>query len=886
VVGVARARRALLAGKLGRARAGRTVVETAVAMLVAAAGLSYGVAGAAANGCGTHPWCNSGLAAAQRARLMLGAMTTAEKLELVSSGSSGIARLGIPALHAVDGPNGVGEGSTHVTAFPDAETIGASWDSAVARAYGQALGTETAGKGFDWLFAPTINIVRTPLWGREAETLGEDPFLTGSLAAQEIRGIQSRHVIAEVKHYAGNNQEIDRFGQTIPGEAVSDQVSERALEEIYLPAFKAAVQQGRVGSVMCSYNRINTLYSCQDPQTLGTLKSFGLQGFVGPDASLAVRDDVAAVNAGLDNLQLGSLATATGQSELAILTSAYNSGRLSAARLDDATRRILTAMFAVGLFHHPQTGGAQSDVSTRAHLRLATRVAEQATVLLRNRRGVLPLSPRVASIAVIGHDAGPGTQIEENGSPAVLHGPVITPLAGIKSLLRGRSRITYAPGTRGVVVLPDIPSRMLTPTGGQGHGLSASYYSGQTPSGRPVATRVEPTVDFASKPGVLTPIPNTPGAAAGLWTGTLTPPRTGVYRFSLAVAGVAQLYVDGHLVVNANAEYYRADLPGGFISDPGGPTLTFQGLARLTKHRPVSIRVQYATGASISGAALKLGWQPPDPSMLARAVSAARHVKVAVVFANDVSGEGMDRPSLELPGDQDRLIEAVAAANPRTIVVLHTAGPVLMPWLHKVEGVLEAWYPGQQSGSAIAATLFGQADPAGRLPVTFARSSSQGPATKPAQYPGIDNLAQYSEGIFVGYRYYDRHQQAPLFPFGYGLSYTTFSLSRLHTHALTGGRYRVSVQVRNAGPRRGYEVVELYLGFPAAAAEPPRQLKAFAKLFLGSRQRRNVTLTLPRSAFMHFSQTHGRWVLTPGRYRVSVGNSSRNLPLSAQVTVR
>ena len=232
----------------------------------------------------------------------------------------------------------MGEGNTHVTAFPDAETIAASWDPGVARAYGRALGAEAAGKGFDWLFAPTINIVRTPRWGREAETLGEDPFLTASLAAPEIRGIQSQHVISQVKHYAGNNQEIDRFGQPLASAAVSDQVSQRALQEIYLPGFRAAVQQGHVGSVMCSYNRINTVYSCQDPQTLATLKSFGLQGFVGPDAELAVRDDVAAANAGVDNFQLGSLAIATGGSELSILTDAYNSGRLSAARLNDMTR--------------------------------------------------------------------------------------------------------------------------------------------------------------------------------------------------------------------------------------------------------------------------------------------------------------------------------------------------------------------------------------------------------------------------------------------------------------------------------------------------------------------------------------------------------------------
>ncbi len=843
-------------------------------------------AASAASSCGTHPWCNTHLAAGRRASLLVVAMTPAEKLELVASGKDGDAQLGIPPIKFIDGPNGIGEGSTHVTALPDAQTIAASWDPAIARAFGRALGAEAAGKGDTLIAAPTVNIVRTPLWGREAETLGEDPYLSGSLAAPEIQGIQSQHVISQVKHYVGNDQEIDRFGQPIPADAVSDQVSERALREIYDPPFMSAVQQGHVGSVMCAYNRINTVYSCQDPQTLVTLKDFGLRGFVGPDSTLAVRDDVTAVNAGVDNMQLGSLATAAGGNELTILTNAYDGGQLSPSRLDDATRRILTAMFEVGLFNHRVTGGAGRDVSTPAHLALATQVAEQATVLLRNHDRVLPLSPKAGSIAVIGHDAGAGTQIEENGSPAVLHGPVVSPVAGIRRLVGSRSRITYTPGTLGVVGLPAIPFRVLTPTSGTGHGLNASFFSGQTPTGPPLVTRVDPTVDFASKPSPLTPIPNASDATAGEWTGTLTPPSSGLYRFSLRVAGVAQLYLNGRRVISANAEFYRADLPGGIVSAPGGPMISFQGQARLTKHHPVSIRVQYATGSSIGGAALQVGWEPPRPSMLAAAVRAAQHAKIAVVFVNDVSSEGMDRSSLALPGDQNRLIAAVAAANPRTIVVLHTAGPVLMPWLSKVAGVLEAWYPGQQSGTAIAATLFGQSDPSGHLPVTFLRSAAQGPATKTSEYPGINNLSQYSEGIFVGYRYYDEFHQTPLFPFGFGLSYTSFSLSGLKVTAAAGGFYRATVRVRNTGRRAGAEVVQAYLRFPAAAGEPPWQLKAYAKTSLAPGASRTVRLAIPRSSFDYFDTSKSAWSLARGRYRLAVGTSSRDLPLSAPITPR
>lgn len=824
--------------------------------------------------------------AAERASLVLSAMTTAERLQLLASGAAGNPRLGIPPIKFIDGPNGVGEGSTHVTAFPDAETIAASWDPRVASAYGHALGAEAAGKGDTLIAAPTVNIVRTPLWGREAETLGEDPFLTSSLVAPEVRGIQSEHVISQVKHFAGNNQEIDRFGQPLASTAVSDQVSWRALQEIYFPAFKTAVQQGHVASVMCSYNRINTVYSCQNRQTLGELRRWGLAGFVGPDALLAIRDDVAAVGAGVDNLQLGSVATATGQSEPAILTGAYNSGRLTPVRLDQATLRILHAMFAVGLFDHRPTGGPANRVSTPAHLALATRVAEQATVLLKNRRRALPLTPGVGAIAVIGHDAGADTRIEENGSPAVRHGPVIAPLTAIRRLVVGRSRVTYAPGTLGDVQLPDVPPSALTPSSGSGQGLSATFYSGQTPTGDPSgsarASRVEPRVDFQSAPKPLTPIPNSGSAQSGIWRGTLRPPRTGSYRFSLTTSGIARLYLNGRLVVAANDEFYNGGLPGGVVSAPGAPTVTFQGMITLTKGRPVDLRLTYASGSSIAGTALKLGWQPPDPSLLAGAVRAARHARAAIVFVNDVSSEGMDRPSLGLPGDQDGLIRAVAAVNPRTIVVLHTAGPVLMPWLGQVAGVLEAWYPGQQSGAAIAATLFGRSNPSGHLPVTFPRTEAQGPASRPSQYPGQGNLAQYSEGIFVGYRYYDAHHERPLFPFGFGLSYTSFSLSHLRVRRQAGG-LSAAVSLRNTGHMAGAEVVQGYLSFPAATGEPPRQLKAYARVFLRPRQATTVRLTLPRSSFAYFNASQNAWRIASGSYRVYVGTSSRDLPLSTPI---
>jgi beta-glucosidase len=810
-----------------------------------------------------------GQTAVERANALLAQMTLDEKISLAASGDAGIPRLGVPPLVASDGPNGVRLGTPNVTAFPNAQILAASWDRALARRFGTALGAETAGKGFNLLFAPTVNILRTPKWGRAAETFGEDPYLAGQIAAAEIQGIQGEHVIAQVKHFAANNQEIGRLGNPLGvplfSAAVNVIVSERALQEIYFPAFKAAVQEGQAASVMCSYPRINGLYACQNPSILGTLKNaWGFLGFVGPDAILAVRNTAAAINAGTDNFLLGGI----GASPLQVLR------QIASERLDDMVRRILTAMFSVGLFDAPNTGSPDAVVSTPEHRALSTEIAARGTVLLKNDGDVLPLTGAVHSIAVVGYDAGPATQTMEGGSAAVVGGPVVTPLAGITARAGQGVTVTHAPGTLGVVPLAIVPADVLSPSSGSGPGLFGAYYAGMNPGGSPLGAFVSPTLDFD------TALPT--GAHSARWTGTLTPTATGTYRFSLGHGGVARLFVDGALIASGDTEIFD----GASIGLGGSPALTSQGLASLTAGVPVPITVEYSIGSSFTGSALHLGWQPPDPTLVAEAVAAASAADVALVFVNDVTGEGMDRSSLALPGDQDRLIEAVATANPRTIVVLHTAGPVLMPWLSQVAGVLQAWYPGQESGNAIAAVLFGDVEPSGRLPMTYPVGEDQGPATAPAQYPGVNGVVSYDEGIYVGYRYYDQFAQQPLFPFGYGLSYTSFSLDRLRVGRRHGGRYRVSVRVTNTGHRAGAEVVQLYVAFPASADEPPNQLRAFAKVSVAAGRRKRVRMALDRSSFATWSTADVAWVVEPGEYRLRVGTSSRDLPAEASVVLQ
>jgi beta-glucosidase len=808
--------------------------------------------------------------AQQQASALVSQMTLDEKVSLVHGdefGASGFAghvpgipRLGIPDLYLADGPNGVGDSATGVTAFPVAEADAASFDTGLARQFGAALGAEQAGKGNNMALSPTINILREPYWGRVAETFGEDPYLTSQIAAADIRGIQSQHVIAAPKHFAGNNQETYRLGLIPDDNNLNENISARALNEIYFPAFKASVRHGGAGAVMCAYNQVNGEYSCQNGDLLSAALKAAAQfdGFVVSDWFDAVKDTVKAANAGLDmEMPLG---THFGDA----LKAAIANGQVPLSRLDDMVRRILAAEIKVGLFNHPVASPPLADVSTAADRQLATAIDEQGSVLLKNDRGMLPFGSRVHSLAVIGYDAGPNFQYTEGGSGAVIPSELVSPLQGITARAGSAVKVSYAQGTLGDVALPAVPGSVLTPSSGTGPGLTATYYANANFTGTPLATQVEATPSVTGAPSIT----GLPAAWSARWTGTLTPPVTGAYRFSAAGNGAFKLYVAGKLV----AQTAYADFA----------TLS-QGMANLTAGHPVPITVEYSAIQAIGPAALSIGWQPPDPAMVGQAVQAARNSDAAVVFVNDVTSEGSDRTTLALPGDQDQLIEAVAAANPRTVVVLNTGGAVLMPWLRDVAGVFESWYGGQEFGTAIAALLWGDVNPSGRLPMTFPASDAQAqqsanvPGSILAAAAGLQPTVTFTEGIDVGYRWYDATGQAPLFPFGYGLSYTSFSYGRLSVDQAGDGPHNVTAHVRvtNTGRRAGADVVQLYLGMPASAGEPPRQLKGFDKVTLAPGASAAVSFTLDPSALSVWS--NGSWVIRDGTYRAAVGDSSRDI---------
>jgi len=354
------------------------------------------------------------------------------------------------------------------------------------------------------------------------------------------------------------------------------------------------------------------------------------------------------------------------------------------------------------------------------------------------------------------------------------------------------------------------------------------------------------------------------------WTGSLVPPATGAYIFSVTGTGTAQLYIEHKLVTTM----MRADF---------GQTV--QGTISLNAGRPVPVELKYSNSSAIMGPGLALGWQPPDPDMLAKAVAAARQSDMAIVFAAEQMGEGQDKVTLSLPGDQDNLIAAIAQANPRTVVVLHNSNPVAMPWLDKAAAVIEAFYPGQESGSSIARLLFGDANPSGKLAMTFPANEHQGAGAFFLDYPGDGMTVNYSEGVLVGYRWYDARDQEPLFPFGYGLSYTTFRYSELKIERGGDEQATVKVRVTNTGAREGSEVVQLYLGSPAAAEEPPKQLKGFEKILLKPGETKIVAMKLDRDSFAAWDSDDHAWRVYPGTYSVMVGSSSRDIRLKGSFTI-
>lgn len=824
---------------------------------------------------------------------------------------AGIPRLGIPGMRFADGPPGV------LTRHPSqAETatmgVAATFSVQDAEQNGVVIGREDRALGINVSLQPFVNIDRDLEFGRGYNTFGEDPFLTGQIGAAEIRGIQSQHVMAMVKHYVGYDSDASNIW-----------IDDQTLHEVYVAPFAAAVRAG-VASIMCSYNRLNGTFACGNESTLTRIlrDEIGFKGFVTSDwgATHAVNF----INAGLDmempgppppggfpipsffdseppppppSQPIGEVVEEMFGSHLPEepapppfgggdfgvkldtkkMPEALKDGTVSEATVTRAAGRVLYEIarfgYLDGLSKHEVTAQAID-----ANAKVIEKTGEDAAVLLKNEDGALPLKAAdLDQVVLIGPGAGQVMAIGISGERSVgLPQREVGPLEAIRKI-SGNSNIGFA--------VDDDMTGSTVPASALGHdgqpGLERLDASGAT-------VQTDAQLDFTAKNGNPLP-PNT----TTTWKGTLTVPHAGNYWIYLQALGTnASISIDGKRRGATGA--FQGGIHGDILqANQDNAVPTTDGLDNVRRAIDLAegahaLEVRITPDTSNAPVQVRLNWYTPDQRKADHeaAIAAAKRAKVAVVFL----WTRLD-PVFGLPGNQNDLVDEVAAVNPNTIVVLNTSQPVALPWLDKAKAVLEMWWPGDEGGWATANLLLGKASPAGRLPVTWARRLENYAATDP-NHPersrkGVDGKTTFSEGINVGYRWFDQQKIEPLYPFGYGLSYTTFAYSNLRVNKASDGGLDVQVTLRNTGSMDSDEVPQVYLGapseIPAGVQFPVRALAAFDRVFVPAGKSRNVTLHVAPRQLQYWSTADQKWVAASGQRTVSVGASSRDLRLETTI---
>ncbi|MBC8195243.1 MAG: glycoside hydrolase family 3 protein [Acidimicrobiia bacterium] len=799
----------------------------------------------------------------ERVERFLAELTRDEKVALMTGRDmwavNPVERLGIPALKVTDGPNGArGAGllgtGTPALCLPCGSALGATWNPDLVEALGGVLAEETRARGFHVLLAPTVNIHRSPLGGRNFECYSEDPHLTGSIAVAFIRGVQAGGVGTTVKHFVANDSEFER-------NTIDSVVPERALREIYLRPFEMAVKEAGAWGLMAAYNRVNGTYACESAEMLSgvLVDEWGFDGVVVSDW-FGTRSTVASANAGL-HLEMPGPGRFYGSD----LESAVEGGDVDEAVLDDSARRLLTLLERTGALDDP-LDRPEAKLDVEAHRDLARQAAIEAMVLLSND-GLLPLKyGDLERLAVIGPNVA-SAMIMGGGSSALVPQHDTSPLAALQARLGGID-VVYEPGTFTERTVRPVPSRLLV------DGFSVEYFDGPDWAGAPLL--VEQRAD-----GRILRVGDVAGVSQeGLFTaratGTLVPEFTGTHTLAMAQVGRARVLVDGVVILDG-------------ITDPPGRGEAFFGLGSdeitaelsLDEGVPVGIVVEYSSEGAFMFRGAQVGLRPPDDGDLidrAVAVAASSDAVVLVVGTNDDwETEGRDRGSMDLPGDQPELIRRVVAANPRTVVVVNAGSVVTMDWIDGTGAVLQTWFGGQEMAAALVDVLFGEVEPGGRLPTTVPRRMEDTPAF--TNYPGENGEVRYGEGVFVGYRWYDVRDIEPCFPFGHGLGYGEIDWGDTAVSAVPtigelagGAEVVVTVELTNIGDRVATEVVQCYVSeSEPALARPPRELRGFAKVELLPGESSVAEIRLGHRAFAYYDPGDPTWSDRSARLPVAAG---------------
>ena len=876
--------------------------------------------------CAVAIWCAAALAqspapaitANARVDKLLSEMTLQEKIALIHGAHenprvyqgqagylAGVPRLGIPGLRFADGPPGV---LTRVPSQGETATMGvaATFSARDAEENGVVIGREDRANGIDVSLQPFVNIDRDLEFGRGYNTFGEDPYLTSVMGAEEIRGIQSQHVMAMVKHFVAYDSNSGNI-----------YVDDQTLHEVYLAPFDAAVKAG-VASIMCSYNRVNGAFACGNKHNLTTILrgQMGFKGFITSDWGAV--HAVNFINDGLDMEMPGtgigipsffSLAPpppppppqaikemmamfgghipeepapqpgAPGDFGLKLnherMPQALKDGTVTDATITQAAGRVLYEMVKFGYLNGMQKHSVTPQ-DIEANAKIIEKTGEDAAVLLKNEDRALPLKAAdLSGVVLIGPTAGQVDSIGISGERSEgLPWMEVGPLAAMKRV-SGNPNIRYAVADN--MTGTPIPASVLSHDGKPGLLRSGDG-----------AEETDAQIDFTKKNGRALP-PN----STVTWKGTLTPSHAGDYWIYLQALGTnARISIDGKPLARTGA--FQGGVHGDILqANQDNVVPTTDGLDNVRRAvdltaGPHAIEVAITPDTSGAPVQVRLNWYTPEQRKAdyAAAIAAAKGAKTAIVFV-----WSRLTPVFGLPGDQNQLVEDVAAVNPNTIVVLNTSQPVALPWLNKVRAVLEMWWPGDEGGWSTANVLLGKVSPAGRLPVTWGKKLTDYPATDP-RYPerswkGVDGRTTYTEGVNVGYRWFDKEHIQPLFPFGFGLSYTTFRYSGLKVAKAGDGGLDVTVRISNIGSMDSDEVPQIYLGAPSHAPAgvqfPVRALVAFDRVNIPAGQTRTVTLHVPRREMQYWSTREQKWMMPAGERMVSVGGSSRSLPLHQEI---
>jgi beta-glucosidase len=818
---------------------------------------------------------------------LVASLTVDEKARLTAGrdawSTAPVERAGIPPVGMTDGPNGargsavLGAGEATAACVPCGSALGATWNPELIERVGALLGEETRTRGCRILLAPTVNLHRSPIAGRNFECFSEDPLLSGRAAAAYVRGVQSCDVAVTVKHLVGNEAETERY-------TMSSVIDERALRELYLVPFELAIKEGGALGVMTSYNRLNGGYCSENEALLTDILrgEWGFAGFVVSDW-YALGTTAGSSRAGLD-LEMPGPARFFGP----LLAAAVQDGRVEESVVDEQARRLLTVFDTIGALDDPPEQEERYE-DRPEHRAVAREAATESMVLLRNE-GALPLDPAsLRSLAVIGPNAD-RAQIMGGGSAKLRPYYRVTPLQAIRERFGDAVDVRHERGVETERTAPELDAR-----------FEYEVFADLDLGGEPVrrGTRDDGLLMFFRAP---VEVPD-PSAFSFRARGRFTAAENGAHAFTLVVAGTARLRVDGEVVIDA-----ATTLPPRGNEFFGMASEEIAGTAELAAGQTVELEVEwFSRGELADFLGVKLGCRPPLPPDLAdRAVAAAAAADAAVVIVgtnDDWESEGRDRESMDLPGAQNELVERVLAANPRTVIVVNAGSPVTMDWADRAPAVLDVWFGGQEMAAGLAAVLSGDTEPAGRLPTTFPILLEHNPSH--GNFPGENGEARYGEGVLVGYRWYEARQLPTRFPFGHGLSYTSFGLSepRLSSSQLDPDTtLTVEVDVTNNGARRGAEVVQCYVApLDPRLTRPPKELKAFDKVWLDPGQTATVRLELAERAFAYWDpgdpgwpelrarlagspfaeegerRTDPGWQVDPGRYELHIGRSSADI---------